>query len=77
MSPINSAGAIKVPVFVAHGEADRVATASQSHRLVKALAQSGVPHETLFVDDEGHGFTTMKNRVELYQRIESFLKKNL
>jgi dipeptidyl aminopeptidase/acylaminoacyl peptidase len=77
MSPINSAGAIKVPVFVAHGEADRVATASQSHRLTKALAQAGVPHETLFVDDEGHGFTTMKNRVEMYQRIESFLKKNL
>ncbi|HUG09635.1 MAG TPA: S9 family peptidase [Opitutaceae bacterium] len=77
MSPINSAGTIKVPVFIAHGEADRVATASQSHRLARALAESGVPHETLFVDDEGHGFASMKNRVELYKRIESFLKKNL
>ncbi|MBL9217407.1 MAG: S9 family peptidase [Opitutaceae bacterium] len=77
MSPILSAEQIKIPVFIAHGEEDQVADASQSHRLAKALAKAGVPHEKMFASGEAHGFASLKNRVELYQRIESFLKKHL
>jgi dipeptidyl aminopeptidase/acylaminoacyl peptidase len=77
MSPFASVGQIRIPVFVAHGEADPIADSSQSHRLVKALAKNGIPYETLFQRDEGHGFYSLKNRVELYERIELFLKKNL
>ena len=68
---------IKVPVFIAHGENDRTVDSSQSHRLVKDLAKSGVPHETMFVRGERHGFDYDKNRIKLYERIESFLKKNI
>ncbi|MDP2138045.1 MAG: alpha/beta fold hydrolase, partial [Candidatus Didemnitutus sp.] len=77
MSPFHSVSQIKVPVFVAHGGDDRVADSSQSRRLTKALTKARVPHETMFRTDEGHGFSELKNRVELYERVESFLKKHL
>lgn len=77
ISPYRHVGRIKVPVFVAHGEADRNAETSQSRRLVRALKSAGVPHETLFLSEEAHGLALMKNRVELYTRIEAFLKKHL
>ncbi len=77
ISPLRSTGQIKIPVFVAHGEVDPVADSSQSHRLVRALGIAGVPCETLFVSEEAHGFAALTHRVELYTRIESFLKKNL
>ncbi len=77
MSPILSAAQVKIPVFIAHGEEDPVADSSQSHRLARALTKAGVPVETMFANGEAHGFSSLKNRVELYQRIETFLKKNL
>jgi acetyl esterase/lipase len=77
ISPLKEAGKIRIPVFIVHGEADNVTDSNQSRRLAKILAGAGVPHETLFVHDEGHGFFSMKNRVELYHRMEAFLKKNL
>ncbi len=77
MSPYLHAASIRIPVFVAHGKADTNADTSQSRRLVKALAKAGVPHEAFFVPDEGHSFGALKDRVELFTRIESFLKKHL
>lgn len=77
MSPVRSVDKIHIPIFVAHGGDDRTVDSSQSTRLVKALKQAGVPCETMFEKWEGHGFYTLKNRVELYTRIEAFLRKNL
>lgn len=77
MSPFHSVGQIKVPIFVAHGGDDRVADSSQSRRLIKAFAKARIPHETMLPAAEGHGFSALKNRVELYERVESFLKKHL
>ncbi len=77
LSPILSAAKIKIPVFIAHGEDDHVVAASQSHRLAAILRKAGVPYETMFETWEGHGFSTLKNRAELYERIDAFLKKNL
>ena len=77
ISPLHAADQIRIPVFIAHGGEDRVADSGQSHRLAKILKKSGTPYETMFAGAEGHGFFTLKNRIELYQRIEAFLKKNL
>lgn len=77
ISPLRATTPIKIPVFVAHGEVDPVADASQSHRLVRSLQANGSPYETMFVPGEAHGFAALTNRVELYTRIESFLKKHL
>ena len=77
LSPLQSADQIRIPVFIAHGGEDRIADSNQSHRLVRILKKANVPHETMFESQEGHGFLTLKNRVELYERIEAFLKKHI
>lgn len=77
MSPYQHVAQIKCPVFVAHGEEDRNADTGQSRRLVRALAKAGVPHETMFVSEEGHGLAALKHRVEFFTRLEAFLKKHL
>lgn len=77
MSPLLSADKIKIPVFIAHGGEDKVVDSDQSHRLAKLLRQNGTPVETMFEKWEGHGFYTLENRVELYERIEAFLKKHI
>lgn len=77
MSPFYSVARIKIPVFIAHGEEDENADTSQSRRLVKALKAAGVKNETCFIPEESHGLAEMKHRVELYRRIDAFLKRNL
>lgn len=77
ISPLRSVALIKSPVFVAHGEDDRNAATAQSRRLVRAFASVGVENESLFLKYEGHSIAALKNRVELYTRIEAFLKKHL
>lgn len=77
MSPLRAVAGIKIPVFVAHGTEDTNADTDQSRHLVKALKNARVPHEAMFIPDEAHGFAELRHRVELYTRIESFLKKNL
>lgn len=77
MSPYHHVTQIKCPVFIAHGDEDRNADTSQSRRLVKALAKAGVPHETMFVADEGHGLASTQHRVEFFTRLEAFLKRHL
>lgn len=77
MSPYHSVAQIKAPVFVAHGKEDTNADTDQSRRLVKALKKAGVPYEAMFISNETHGFAELKHRVELFTRIEAFLKKNI
>lgn len=77
MSPYQHVAEIKCPVFIAHGEEDRNADTGQSRRLVRALAKAGVPHEAMFVSEEGHGLAALKHRVEFFTRLEAFLKKHL
>lgn len=77
LSPIHAVDRIQCPVFVAHGTEDTNADTSQSRRLVRALEKRGVAHEAFFIKEEGHGIGALRNRVELYSRIEAFLRRNL
>lgn len=77
LSPLASADRIKIPVFVAHGGDDQIVDSDQSRRLVRSLKKNGTPVEVMFEKWEGHGFYTLQNRVELYERLEAFLKKHL
>ena len=77
ISPVRMVNKIRVPVFVAHGKDDFVADIEQSKQLVAELSKYNVPHETLFVGGEGHGMAHLDAEVELYERIEAFLAKNL
>jgi dipeptidyl aminopeptidase/acylaminoacyl peptidase len=66
-SPVNHAGRVVAPVFMAYGENDP--------RVV--LKREGKSVEFYFRRDEGHGFRKEENAIELYRRIEAFLKRQL
>lgn len=77
ISPVRHCEKIRVPVFVAHGKDDPVASVTESKRLISELEKHNVPHESLFVSGEGHGMGHLENEVELYSRVEAFLTKYL
>jgi acetyl esterase/lipase len=77
VSPVNLAGRIKVPVFLAAGGQDERAPIAHSERMEQALRTAGVPVETLFVRTEGHGFYTQEHQQAFYERLLSFLDKNI
>jgi acetyl esterase/lipase len=77
ISPLRHVEQVHVPVFVAHGKEDQVASINESRRLVSELEKYKVPHEKFFVGGEAHGMAHVKNQVELYSRIETFLAENL
>jgi dipeptidyl aminopeptidase/acylaminoacyl peptidase len=76
-SPVNLADRIKVPVFLAAGGKDERAPIEHSERMEKALRNAGVPVETLYFPNEGHGFYTREHRREYYTRLLEFLGRHL
>lgn len=77
ISPVNLAGQIKVPMFLIHGGQDEIATPVQFKRMKKALEKAGNPPETLFEDDEDHGFYDEQNLKKMYTRLEDFLRRHI
>ncbi|HSV12865.1 MAG TPA: S9 family peptidase [Tepidisphaeraceae bacterium] len=77
VSPVNLAGQIKAPVFLAAGGADERAPIAHSERMEKALRAAGVPVETLYFRTEGHGFYTDEHRIAFYTQLLAFLHRNI
>ena len=77
VSPNRIANRIKVPVFLAAGGEDETAPIEQSRKMERALAQVGVPVETLYYSTEGHGFYTVEHRREYYSKLLEFLQRHI
>ena len=77
LSVIAKASRIQVPVFLAAGGKDRVAPVEHTERMEKALRAAGVPVETLYYPNEGHGFYVGAHRAEYYRRLLAFLARHL
>jgi dipeptidyl aminopeptidase/acylaminoacyl peptidase len=77
VSPNRMADRIKVPVFLAAGGEDRRAPIEHSKMMERALKSAGVPVETLYYPNEGHGFYVEANRREYYRRLLAFLGRHL
>jgi dipeptidyl aminopeptidase/acylaminoacyl peptidase len=77
ISPVNQAGLIKVPVFLAAGGEDERAPIQHSERMEKALRAAGVPVETLYYRTEGHGFYVDAHRQAFYTQLLAFLDRNI
>jgi dipeptidyl aminopeptidase/acylaminoacyl peptidase len=73
ISPLQQAARLTIPVLIAHGEQDRTVPVSQSHNLVRALTRAGVPPESVFYQQEAHGFTKPQDSIDFLQRVEAFL----
>jgi dipeptidyl aminopeptidase/acylaminoacyl peptidase len=76
-SPDRLADKLTVPVLLVHGSEDRRTPPEQFKAMRDALKKAGRPPDTLYVDGEGHGFYTEKNRQAFYEKLEAFLAKHL
>lgn len=77
VSPVNVAGKIKVPVFLAAGGEDMQAPIKHTRAMEAALRKANVPVETLYYKTEGHGFYQPEHQVEYYQKLLAFLDRNI
>ena len=77
VSPNRMADRIKVPVFLAAGGEDQRAPIQHSELMERALKKAGVPVETLYYPNEGHGFYVEAHRKEFYEKLLAFLARNL
>lgn len=76
-SPNRLADRIKVPVFLAAGGEDEIAPIAHTKMMEKALRNAGVPVETLYYPNEGHGFYAEANRLEYYTKLLAFLSRHI
>ena len=77
LSPLRHADQIKVPMLVAFGRGSSPVEIGQPHDLLSALERNHVPHEDMIVNDERHGILYLDKQLELWQRIDAFLARNL
>ncbi len=77
VSPNRNASQIKVPVFLAAAGEDVVAPIEHSRLMEQALKKAGVPVETLYYPNEGHGFYSPEHRAEFYTRLLDFLGRHI
>lgn len=77
VSPTRFADRIKAPVFLAAGGEDRVAPVEHTRAMESALRKAGVPVETLYYKNEGHGFYTEEHRRGFYAQLLDFLSRHI
>ncbi len=75
ISPIRKVDKIKAPLFVIHGKNDPRVPYTEAEQVVKALRDRNATVEYKLFDDEGHGISKLKNRLELYPLVAEFLDK--
>ncbi len=74
-SPITHAAAIRVPVLVLHGDADRVVPIEQAEQLIGAVRAAGGTVESRVYPGEGHGWSSPETITDVYERTTSFLRR--
>ena len=76
-SPVLQAARIKAPVLLAMGQQDRRVPIEHGTRMRDALRDAGNAPEWILYADEGHGWLTLKNKVDFAQHLEDFLARHL
>jgi dipeptidyl aminopeptidase/acylaminoacyl peptidase len=77
ISPLFHAERIVRPLLVVQGANDPRVLQVESDEIVEKVEANGVPVEYVIFDDEGHGFTKKKNRIEAAERYVEFLDRHL
>ncbi|CAN5313446.1 S9 family peptidase [soil metagenome] len=75
ISPIAKVDKIKTPLFVIAGKNDPRVPYTEAEQVVKALKDRNAIVQYKLYDDEGHGISKLKNRLELYPLVADFLDK--
>jgi len=77
ISPLHKADQIEAPLMVIHGANDPRVPITEAEQIVELLQQRGRPVEYLRFEDEGHGLAKLRNRVQAYPQVASFLERHL
>jgi dipeptidyl aminopeptidase/acylaminoacyl peptidase len=77
ISPIHKVDRIACPLMVVHGANDRRVPIGEAEQIVQALRDRGRTVEFLRYEDEGHGLTKLKNRLDAYPKVVAFLDRVL
>lgn len=77
ISPLTHVDQIQVPVLLAYGKLDPKVPISTGRELARLLRKKGKLYAFLEKDDEGHGFFKEENKLELWKKVDEFLKANL
>ena len=67
-SPLTHASKIRAPLLILQGENDPRVPRSEAEQVVRALRDSGKPHEYHVYPGEGHGFRVTENRIDALRR---------
>ena len=76
-SPLTHASKIRSPLLILQGENDPRVPRSEAEQVVKALRDSGKPHEYHVYPGEGHGFRTTENRIDALRRALDWFDRHL
>ena len=76
-SPRKQAAKIKSPLMIIHAVRDQRVPFQHAEGMRDAMRAAGKDVEWVVYPDEGHGFAKFENRVDRYNKIEAFLKKNI
>ncbi|MDM4766362.1 alpha/beta fold hydrolase [Pelomonas sp. SE-A7] len=76
-APIELAQRIKAPVLLAYGYQDKRVPLVHGEKMRSALVAAGNKPEWIVYDEEGHGWSRPKNKVDFWTKVEAFLDRNL
>ena len=76
-SPINRINKIKKPILLFHGKKDSVISYEQTLKIQEILNRNNKYSETIFFENEGHGFKNIETKELVMQKSHQFLKNAL
>jgi dipeptidyl aminopeptidase/acylaminoacyl peptidase len=76
-SPDRIANRIRIPVFLSAGHEDEIAPVEHTEMMEAALRKAGVPVETLYFRNEGHGVYDPENKRRFYGQLLDFLHRHI
>lgn len=76
-SPLKQAARIKRPLLLAHGSDDHRVPVPHFRKMRSALESAKADAEFVEYAGEGHGWSTLKTRLDFWSRVEKFLDKHI
>ena len=76
-SPIRQAARVRQPLLLAYGGADLRVPLYHGRQFHDAVSKTNRQVEWIEYQDEGHGWTLPKNRIDFWGRVERFLQKQI